>query len=241
MYIKRTILPILSSLGYRLLSPTCILCRLPTKRYLDICTLCEQDLPWLGKACYRCALPLKNTDDTSICGHCLQQRPHFDHSIALFHYAAPIDHLLNQIKFKQRLANAHILGTLLTTKIKQAYQGKNLPQMLIPVPLHKKRLGKRGYNQALELARPIAALLPIKIDKLNCQRICHTPPQMHLKAKQRRQNLHNAFIIKKPPAKHIAIIDDVMTTGSTVSEFSKALRKAGAQKIDVWVCARTAL
>ncbi len=235
------ILQILTQLSYKLLPATCIVCRLPAKQTLDLCPLCLGDLPWLKNNCYQCALPLEATKNTTLCGECLQQRPSFAQTIALFHYAPPIDHLLKQLKFYQHLVNAKILGTLMTRKITEVYQEQSLPQIIIPIPLHHKRLQQRGYNQALELARPIAKALRIKIDKFNCQRHRATIPQVSLSAKQRKQNLHNAFTIKNLAATHIAIVDDVMTTGTTITAFSSALRKAGAIKIDIWVCARTIL
>ena len=241
MPLQRRILQILTEFSYQLLPATCIICQLPAKQKVDLCPWCERDLPWLKHCCYRCALPLKTNENSLLCGACLQQQPPFERSIALFNYATPIDNLLKQLKFHQRLVNAKILGALMARKIASSYQKQALPEIIIPIPLHPRRLRQRGYNQALELARPIANYLHIKIDKFNCRRHRYTEAQFSLNAKQRKQNLRNAFTIKKLPATHIAIVDDVMTTGSTIKEFSYALCNAGAIKVDVWVCARTTL
>ena len=241
MPIRESILAILGKFVYLLLPGTCIICRLPSNRQLDLCKRCEQALPWLTKSCYRCALPLTTTTKHAICGHCLQQQPTFDRCVALFYYQPPIDQLLNQLKFHHCLRNAHILGTLLAEKIKHLYNHNELPQIIIPVPLHRKRLRQRGYNQALELARPIARHLYLPLEKWHCQRTRFTPAQTSLNAKQRYKNMRDAFNIKKLQAKHVAIIDDVMTTGATVNALSRCLRQAGAERIDVWLCARTIL
>ncbi len=241
MEIKENIVAALRRFVYLLLPGTCIICRLPSKRQLDLCKRCEHALPWLTKSCHRCALPLTGTTNTVLCGNCLQQPPFFDHCVALFHYQTPIDRLLNQLKFHHCLRNAHIIGTLLAKRIKQAYHEQELPQVIIPVPLHRKRLRQRGYNQALELAKPIARQLHLPIDKWHCQRTHFTPAQTGLKATQRHKNIRDAFSINKLQAKYIAIIDDVMTTGATVNELSRCLRQVGAERIDVWICARTTL
>lgn len=239
--IRENILPVLNKFVYLLLPGTCIICRLPSQRPLDLCKHCEDNLPWLVKSCYRCALPLPHTTDGIICGRCLQQQPVFDRCVALFYYQAPIDGLLNQLKFHHCLRNAHILGTLLSEKIKQVYIEDTLPQVIIPVPLHRKRLRQRGYNQALELAKPIAKHLRLPIDKWNHQRTRFTPPQTRLKVMQRHKNMRHVFSSKTLQTKHVAIIDDVMTSGATVNALSRCLRQAGVEKIDVWVCARTTL
>ena len=123
-------------------------------------------------------------------------------------------------------------------KLKQHYASRELPELIIPIPLHRKRLRQRGFNQAVELARPIAKQLGLSIDRTLCKRIKNTPAQITLEAKQRQQNMRNAFQIKPPNLDYIAIIDDVMTTTSTVNELCKCLRKQGVKKIDVWVIAR---
>ena len=245
-------LQIFSSFGYRLLPGTCILCQAPSKRRLDLCVDCEQELPTLGNHCQQCALPLE-TDSTQLtCGQCLQQPPAFDRLIALYPYQMPVARLINDLKFHERLANAQVLGTLMARKLvdyylispspcplPQAVEGK--PDVIIPVPLHKKRLQERGYNQALELARPISKILDIPINYQLCQRIRNTQHQMGSSADERRKNLRGVFCVVGSVPKHVAIIDDVFTTGSTVNELARCLRTAGAKRIDVWTVCRTVL
>ena len=114
-----------------------------------------------------------------------------------------------------------------------------LPEAILPVPLHSTRLRERGFNQALELARPMAQALALPLLIHHSQRTRATVAQTSLSAKQRRKNIRGAFQVTQPlPARHIAIVDDVMTTGQTINELAKTLRKAGATHIDVWVCAR---
>jgi len=152
-------------------------------------------------------------------------------------YAPPLDRLIQQLKFNQKLHLARLLGTLMARDIRQ--QALTLPDLLLPVPLHKQRLQQRGYNQALEIARILARALNVKLDLHCCVRHKATREQTGLPAQQRKTNLQGAFQVRRDvQGKHIAIVDDVMTTGSTVTELSKALLQQGAKRIDVWVCAR---
>ena len=112
------------------------------------------------------------------------------------------------------------------------------PDNLIPMPLHKNRLSERGFNQAVELARPIAKHLGLPIDLNNCIRKKTTAPQSDLSRKERIKNVKGAFEVLRPVSGHVVIIEDVMTTGSTAHEFAKTLLQAGATNVDVWVCAR---
>jgi ComF family protein len=116
------------------------------------------------------------------------------------------------------------------------------PDVLLPIPLHSKRLRERGYNQALELARPIAAEWGVPLDFNSCTRKKETTEQIGLSAKLRRSNLKGAFELKDNfQGKRIVIVDDVMTTGNTVSELSRQLLRAGASSVDIWVCARAVI
>jgi len=117
-----------------------------------------------------------------------------------------------------------------------------MPEIIIPVPLHRTRLRERGFNQALEIARPIARSLSIPVDYKSCERVRKTSAQSLLPAAERRKNIKGAFRVTRPiAARHVAILDDVMTTGHTVQELAATLRKAGVERIDVWVVARTSL
>mgnify|MGYP003393512964 CR=1 FL=1 len=197
-------------------------------------------------ACYQCALPLHGLDavPSPLCGRCLKDPPSYDHTLSVFRYAHPVDHLIHDLKFNRKLAIARLLGELMVQQLKKRTHSISspLPQLIIPVPLHAARLRERGYNQATELARPIAHALNIPIDYQHCQRQRATAIQSDLLASERSRNVKGVFsVAKKVPARHVAIIDDVMTTGATVAEFATTLRSAGVEKIEVWVCARAAL
>lgn len=131
----------------------CILCHLKSDRNLDLCIECEQSLPWLKNVCLYCSAPL--VIPQTVCGKCLNKPLPFDKLCIFFSYAETIKKMIIGLKFQQRLIYAHILGTLLAEKLSSQYQNENLPNIIIPVPLHRKRLCERGFNQAIELARPI--------------------------------------------------------------------------------------
>lgn len=145
-------------------------------------------------------------------------------------------YLITSLKFGAQYKNARLLGLLLAGCLKQTAER---PDCILPVPLHKARYRERGFNQAIEIARTVSKELQIPLDLTSCRRHSNTPHQTTLTAKQRRKNLKNAFSLIKPvQAKHIALLDDVMTTGSTVYELAYLLKKAGVSRVDVWVCAR---
>lgn len=225
-----------------LLPPTCLLCGATTKRDIDLCFACEQDLPWLTNVCTGCSLPLPEQTPSIHCGNCLKNPPPFNKVLALFSYANPIDKFITNLKFHNRLVYAKLLGTLLANKIEAVYSNEKLPECIIPVPLHRNRLIERGFNQAVELARPIKQKLKTPLDIVSCQRIRNTSAQTQLPASQRHNNIKNAFTFNPTlPLRHVALLDDVMTTGHTIIELCYILRYAGVEKIDVWCCARTNL
>jgi ComF family protein len=222
---------------------TCILCSEKTGQDIDLCLDCEKNLPWLSHVCIHCAAPLL-FETNCICGACLKKPLPFDKTYILFSYTGAIRKLITGLKFQQRLLYANILGNLLAKKLKLLYQKEHLPQLIIPVPLYKTRLRERGFNQTMELARPIKEKLKIPIDYKSCQRVRSTAAQSTLPANQRATNVKNAFAIQKQKNlinQHIALLDDVMTTGHTLTELSRALYDAGVKRIDVWCCARTYL
>jgi ComF family protein len=230
---------LLNILHYKLLPATCILCRGLGQNFFDLCEFCEKSLPFLEGVCYQCSMPLISAKN--YCGQCLNKTPHYDHTIALFHYQFPINRLIQDLKFNERLLNADLLGKLLNEKILAAYREDPLPECIIPVPLHHKRLSERGYNQALILSQPIAKSLSIPINSELCERTVHTTQQTKMTAEERRRNLRDAFSVKKNNFSHVVLMDDVMTTGSTVDEISKSLKKTGIKRVDVWCVARTNL
>lgn len=148
--------------------------------------------------------------------------------------------MITQLKFHGKLVYAKLFGQLLAQKIVQHYSTTPLPKLIIPVPLHRKRLQERGFNQALEISRPISNILKIKIDISSCIRKKYTSAQSSLDATERKKNIKNCFELTKPlTVNHVAILDDVITTGETTRELSEILSNRGVEKIDLWCCAHT--
>ena len=234
----------LARLGRALCPPRCLVCREPGAAGRDLCRGCTRALPWNRSACARCAIPLPTPasdhggagGDAPVCGACLRRAPPLAEVHAAFVYAFPLDRLLPRFKFHHDLA----AGRLLAQGMADAFRGLPLPDALIPVPLHRARLRARGYDQALELAKPLARALDIPLRDHALSRIRHTSPQSELDARGRRRNLRGAFAAasKHVLPTHVALIDDVMTTGATLHAAAFALRRAGANRVDAWVCAR---
>lgn len=220
---------------------TCLFCLEETTRSLDLCADCEQYLPWLKQICRYCAMPLIHPSHT-VCGRCLTKPFPFHKTCILFSYTSVLQRFITGLKFHGRLLYAEILGQLLAEHLKKRYQGEKWPQVLIPVPLHAQRLRERGFNQCIEIARPIQRSLTIAVDYKSCIRIRPTLAQSGLSASQRIVNLENAFRIKfDREYEHVALLDDVMTTGQTLIELGRLVYQAGVKRIDVWCCARTHL
>lgn len=205
----------------------------------DLCPGCDADLPRIPTACPRCGLPLPaHRTSNAPCGRCQAAPRAFDRCIAPFEYVAPISHLIAGLKYGHRLAYARLLGELLTDHL--AAQRAPLPERLLPVPLHPTRLRERGFNQALELGRIVARRLGIRLDYLSLHRVRATASQADLDGRARRKNVRRAFAVRRPlEAGHVAILDDVVTTGSTADEIARTLRSAGVAEISVWAIART--
>ena len=228
-------MPIKTIIQDWLFPPTCLLCGDAGTAGRDLCLACFESLPFNFPACPRCALPLPLETDIP-CGNCQKHPPAYDRSLALFRYEEPVRHLIHALKFQARYACARLMGGLLADKLVGL---EEQPSIIIPVPLHPSRYHERGYNQSLEIARTLSNRLDIPVDYQSCIRLNATQPQTELTAVQRRRNIKNAFTIAKPlKATRVAILDDVVTTGATVNELAKVLRKAGIERIDVWACAR---
>lgn len=216
------------------LPPQCTLCGAGGHRRLPLCTDCHADLPWLGHACRLCAEPLPVS---GVCGRCLRRAPPQDAAHAAFHYAPPLDRLVQGLKFGRRLGLARLTGALLAEAAHNGLWPR--PQALMPVPLHDARLRQRGYDQAQALTGEVGRRLRIPVDSRSCRRQRHTAPQSGLAPAQRRRNLRGAFDVPRPPAlDHVAILDDVMTTGATAGALAKALKHAGVTRVDVWALCR---
>ncbi len=218
----------------------CTLCGAAGDDGVDLCRGCRDDLPFNRHACQWCALPLPDVaPGGSLCGQCQKEPPKFDRCYVPLRYAYPLDHLISNFKFRSKLAQGRLLAGLMADFLLQ--QSCELPELIIPVPLHASRLRERGFNQALELARPLAKRFGVPVESQAVVRNRATSSQMELSKKARRRNLRGAFELAGPlAARHIAIIDDVVTTGSTVNELATVLCRGGAEKVDVWAVARRA-
>lgn len=236
-----TYLPHLKKISSWLFNGECAVCGLASRRTLDLCEYCENRLPRIAHSCHCCGQQLSSDNTLTICGNCLVKPKKYDRLYSLFQYSEPINHLITAIKFSSQLHYARLLGTLFIHKITSDwYENQPLPNCIIPVPLHPTRLQERGFNQSLEIARPISKGLKIPLLSHACYRIKATKAQSELPAKKRYDNVKNAFSIKNVlEKKHIAILDDVVTTSHTVNELSHILKLNGAEKIDIWCCGRT--
>lgn len=166
----------------------------------------------------------------------MKRLPEFDKVHAPFAYQEVVCYLITGLKFGARHAHARLLGQLLAEHLREHAA---LPDCIIPVPLHKSRYRERGFNQAIEIGRVVSAEIGIPLDLNSCIRRRDTPHQSGLTAKQRRNNIKNAFeSVRQPKGRHVAILDDVMTTGSTAHEMASLLKRQGIERVDVWVCAR---
>ena len=203
----------------------------------------------LPHVCILCQAICQNKD---LCIACTNELPYcktdyaLDNTIALFEYKSPIDQLITGLKFHEKLVYGRVLGELMAESLAIYYQNHPLPASIIPVPLHKKRLQERGYNQAIELGRPIAKKLNLPLLINICERTRATEPQSSLSRTKRQQNVKSAFSLnlkKKVTGRHIAILDDVITTGSTIKAMSQLFKQPGSQveKITFWCIARTGL
>ncbi|MDB5982809.1 MAG: amidophosphoribosyltransferase [Pseudomonas sp.] len=219
----------------------CLLCDECTDATFPICTGCEADLPWLGDHCEGCALPMPMSGLT--CGQCLRQPPAFSEVVVPWRYDFPIDALVTRFKHQGKWPMGRLLAQLLGQSLEHRFaEGLQRPDCLLPVPLARKRLRQRGYNQAEMLARWLGAQLAIPMDDRVLRRVLETPAQQGLDAKARQRNLRKAFALAddaQVDGRHFAVIDDVLTTGATVNAVTQLLIKAGARRVDVYCLART--
>lgn len=211
-----------------------------------LCRGCEAELPRLsGPCCPVCALPTVDGNplpgmDTAgaICGACLKEPPHFDATLALFAYAFPVEHFVQGLKYQGRLPLAGLFAETFAATL-AARTGRRI-DCIVPLPLHPLRLRERGFNQALEIARPLAHKLDLPLLASACMRQLDTAPQTSLPWKARGNNVRDAFHCSIDlSGMSVAVVDDVMTTGATLNEFARTLKKHGAAHVTNWVAART--
>lgn len=214
----------------------CILCNAPSGNELGLCQACLSDLPFhQGEYCPQCGLPSTNN---FMCGACIASPPDFDATKSIFHYEYPIGQLVQHYKYGQQLHLGNLFAKLLQHKL----SAHKLPDLIIPMPLHPKRLTERGFNQSLEVAKILGKALNIPVDYTTCLRTKYSPPQARLPLKQRATNIKGAFVCTKSlTGLRVALIDDVMTTGASLNALAKAVKTKDASHVECWVIARTLL
>lgn len=219
--------------GQTLLPQQCLLCAGASGDAL-LCKACTDNLPWLPDPhCAVCAQPIPQP---GICGACLKKPPRFDDVQAAFAYAFPADALIQAYKYGGNLAIARIAADALLRKITPARC-----DLIMPAPLARKRLIERGFNQALEIGRLVsrATGIPLMVDA--CRKIADTPPQASLPWDARAKNLRGVFACDHSlDGKSVAVIDDVLTSGATLNELARCLKRAGAERVTGWIVARVA-
>ena len=201
----------------------CYLCRNTINEQALICADCRQDLPRNYHACDP---------------HGRAQATIIDQVIAPYAYRFPVNKLIRQLKYNQKISLAHAFGLDITDDILKVCT--SLPDCILPVPLHRRRQLARGYNQAEEIARTVARELSVPLNSALLYRSRNTLAQFDLSPAARRRNIQGAFKLRAAPAyKSVAIIDDVITTGVTVTEVARLLKRAGVKRVEAWACART--
>ncbi|MBC7756208.1 MAG: ComF family protein [Bdellovibrio sp.] len=229
--------------------PNCLLCAESTAQNSKnthpsthaVCGECLAELPWHPKtSCPQCGLASSGAGlNAIVCGSCLNSPPDFDATKAVFLYAYPIDAMMLRYKYGSMLNLGDTFGEFLAEKINIEDCLRNI-DLIVPMPMHPQRLQERGFNQALEIAKILTKNCKEKLDYKSTERQTLTPPQASLPLKERVKNIKGAFKVNTAlKEKRIAIIDDVMTTGASLNELAKTLKKAGASHVECWVVART--
>ncbi|MNJ54515.1 DNA utilization protein GntX [compost metagenome] len=236
--------PRLKSMVYKWLNSNhiCLLCNEPAEQPYPLCVACEAELPWLQDGCQVCALPLPMHGLT--CAECRRRAPAFFRVEAPWHYGFPLDALISRFKYNSQWPLGHLLAQLLGRWLCYRYS-EDLPRpaLLLPVPLARRRLRQRGYNQAAMLAKWLSGHTGIACNEQVLKRVLDTPAQQGSKARARKRNLRQAFVVANAQAiegRHLALVDDVLTTGATAQTLASLLLKAGARRVDVYCLARTA-
>ena len=218
----------------------CVLCREPAYG-MDLCPGCLNDLPWLGRCCQACGLPLP-VAGARLCGACRNRSGAVDRCVAALIYEYPVDRLITSLKYQRRVAHARVLAELLAIRIHEALTENELqlPELLVVVPMHFLRRYRRVHNHAELIARWLQREFAIPASARVVRRVRNTPPQAGLSRAARSRNLRNAFRVRSDVAgRRVALIDDVVTTGTTMQELARQLKAAGAIEVQVWAVARS--
>lgn len=221
--------------NYRLFFDLCILCQQPSKHCSSICDSCLQDLPWLQTHCQICSIPLNTHTETLICKQCIDKPPSFSKTYALLEYRFPINALMNLIKYQRKPEYLGHLSALFSEKMPQLEH----IDCIMPIPMHRWDLFKRGFNQAALIAQLISKFSQLPLEPTCLQKTIRSPKQASLTRQARLKNLNKAFSCTSTPPARVLLVDDVMTTTATVEAAANTLLKAGAEHIEVLVIART--
>jgi ComF family protein len=220
-----------------LLPSSCALCAQVCGGVL--CTPCRDQYTQRRRRCIQCANPLADHEPVARCGACIKATPGYDATVAAVDYAPPFDALALQLKFGAKLALAPMCAQLVRDALLAA-PGPGLPDVLCPVPLGPRRLAERGFNQALEIARPLASALGVPLQVRLLARPRDTPAQSTMTPVARKLNVRRAFVVDGDvDGKHVGVVDDVMTSGNTLHEVARVLKRAGAARVTNLVFART--
>ena len=215
----------------------CLLCRQPCDDQPLLCSWCQQSLHQPCRKCRLCATPLPehHAENELLCGRCQRRPPPWERLQVIGDYQLPYSLLIPRLKYSGQILLAPLLARLLADHL----EGDDPPEAIIPVPLHWWRQWWRGFNQAEEIGLALGALTGIPCDTRLLRRIRATPQQTRLSAGQRRRNLRGAFQIAPHHYRHVALLDDVVTTGATAGQLTRLLHESGIARVEVWAICRT--
>ncbi len=222
----------------------CLGCGLPSDRRRDLCWPCQHSITSFTDRCWSCALPLRpdfltNGDGEPVCGRCLASPPDWQRCVCGLSFDGLPAAWLHGVKWRNQLPAGRVLAYLAATHIKRSYDGERLPDLIVPVPLSRRRLARRGYNQSAVLARWAAAELGLPVSTAVLLRGRHTVAQTTLTRSQRLLNVRGVFTARgRVDDLVVALVDDVMTTGATLSQAARVLARAGAREVHLWPIAR---
>ena len=225
-----------------LLPTLCLVCRRSLRGSYSLCRECEAELPWLGEVCRRCGLEPRESG-ADFCAACRLHPPEFDACHAPFAYRPPVDKLIVDYKFNADFAGGYALSRILAKFMARHWRGGKVPDLLLPVPLHASRLRRRGFNQALEIARVLAVESGTPLCPRGLRKLRPSPPQTEMRsARDRGANIRNSFGLGRNralrKARRVALVDDVVTTMSTATELARVLKQAGVEEVEVCCLAR---
>jgi ComF family protein len=228
-----------------LLPPRCVLCRRAGQPpAYDLCVECEAEFPLVLRPCPRCGLPCGGQAPFGLdgCDRCRALQLPYSECLAPWAYEFPVTELVQALKYEGALANARILGTRVAAHVRPRIVDRPdiATPLVVPMPLHPSRLVERGFNQSHEIARVAARLLGLRVAEHALRRVRATAPQVGLARLERAGNLRGAFVAdaRLVSGRVVALLDDVVTTGSTAAEASRILLAAGARSVQIWAAAR---